>query len=77
MGRWLHDRALRTVLVVVQTDDDAVSVLVDAIGDVVEVSEKPFEAQLVRGVYKFPQRLLLILGTDRAVQMHSARSSDT
>jgi purine-binding chemotaxis protein CheW len=84
----LRDRAddLLPVNVVVQTDGGAVSLLVDEIGDVVEVSEKHFEVppqtlrgearELVRGAYKLPERLLLILDTDRAVDMNSARGMD-
>jgi purine-binding chemotaxis protein CheW len=74
------------VNVVVKTDDGAVSLLVDEIGDVVEVSEKQFELppetlrggarELVRGAYKLPERLLLILDTDRAVDMNSGRGLD-
>ncbi len=67
------------VNVVVQTDDGAVSLLVDEIGDVVEVSERDFERppetlrgaarDLIRGAYKLPGRLLLILDTARAVSL--------
>jgi purine-binding chemotaxis protein CheW len=63
--------------VVVRTDDGAVSLLVDAIGDVLEVDEESFERppetvqgtarELVRGVYKLRERLLLVLDTERAV----------
>src|SRR4051794_1631933 len=63
--------------VVVRTDDGAVSLLVDEIGDVLEVSEKLFERppetlrgtarELIRGAYKLPDRLLLILDTERTV----------
>jgi purine-binding chemotaxis protein CheW len=63
--------------VVVQTDDGAVSLLVDEIGDVLEVPEKLFERppetlkgtarELIRGAYKLKDRLLLILDTDRTV----------
>jgi purine-binding chemotaxis protein CheW len=81
----LKDRAadVLPVNVVVRADDGAVSLLVDEIGDVVEVSEKHFEAppqilrgearELVRGAYKLPNRLLLILDTDRAVDMNSTQ----
>ena len=65
--------------VVVQTNDGAVSLLVDEIGDVLEVSEKLFERppetltgtarELIRGAYKLPDRLLLILDTERTVQV--------
>lgn len=65
--------------VVVHTDDGAVSLLVDEIGDVLEVSEKQFEPppetlqgparQLIRGAYKLPERLLLILDAERTVSV--------
>jgi purine-binding chemotaxis protein CheW len=65
--------------VVVQTDDGAVSLLVDEIGDVLEVSEKLFERppetlkgearELIRGAYKLQERLLLILDADRTVSV--------
>jgi purine-binding chemotaxis protein CheW len=74
---------VQPVNVVVHTEEGAVSLLVDEIGDVVEVAEKHFEAppqtlrgearELVRGAYKLPRRLLMILDTDRAVQINSAR----
>src|SRR5215471_10964491 len=67
------------VNVVVHTDDGAVSLLVDEIGDVLEVSEKAFERppetlkgparELIRGAYKLPDRLLLILDTERTVHL--------
>jgi purine-binding chemotaxis protein CheW len=67
------------VNVVVHTDDGAVSLLVDEIGDVVEVSEKDFERppetlsrtarELIRGAYKLANRLLLILDTERTVNL--------
>ena len=61
--------------VVVRTAEGAVSLLVDEIGDVIEVEalESPpetlqgFARQVVRGVYKLPGRLLLVLDTDLAV----------
>lgn len=62
--------------VVVRTADGAVSFLVDEIGDVLEVEEGIFEPppetlqgqarELVRGVYKLDQRLMLVLDTERA-----------
>ena len=64
--------------VVVRTEDGAVSLLVDEIGDVLEASPDDFEAppetisgitrELVRGVYKLKGRLLLILDTEKAVE---------
>ena len=63
--------------VVVRTDDGAVSLLVDEIGDVLEVEEESFEnppetlqgqaRELVRGVYQLQERLMLVLDTQRAV----------
>ena len=63
--------------VVVRTEDGAVSFLVDEIGDVLEVDEESFERppetmqgqtrELVRGVYKLRERLMLVLDTERAV----------
>jgi purine-binding chemotaxis protein CheW len=65
--------------VVVQTGDGAVSLLVDEIGDVLEVPEASFERppetlrgparELIRGAYKLKDRLLLILDTDRTVNL--------
>ena len=66
------------VNVVVQTDDGPVSFLVDEIGDVLEVSEKLFEAppatlggnarQLIRGAYKLNNHLLQLLDVEQALQ---------
>jgi len=63
--------------VVVRTDDGAVSFLVDEIGDVLEVDEESFERppetvqgqarELVRGVYKLRDQLMLVLDTEQAV----------
>jgi purine-binding chemotaxis protein CheW len=57
--------------VVMRTDDGAVSLLVDEIGDVIEVNEDAFEPPpdtlqgdaraLIKGVYKLNGQLLLIL----------------
>jgi purine-binding chemotaxis protein CheW len=69
---------------VVSTDDVAVSLLVDEIGDVLDVDESTYERapenlnpqtrELIRGVYKLKDRLLLILDTDRAVDLSAARN---
>ncbi len=63
--------------VVVRTEEGVVSLLVDEIGDVLEVAATDFEQppdtideitrELVKGVYKLEERLLLILDTERAV----------
>ena len=67
--------------VVVRTDDGAVSLLVDEIGDVVTIQDDTYERlpetltgvarDLVRGVYKLKERLLLILDTERTVTLPS------
>lgn len=63
--------------VVIRTHDGAVSLLVDEIGDVLEADQALFEAppetlrgpirELVRGVFKLENRLLLILDTEKAI----------
>jgi purine-binding chemotaxis protein CheW len=63
--------------VVVRTDDGAVSLLVDEIGDVVEIQDDIYERppetlngvarELIQGVYKLKERLLLILDTEKTV----------
>lgn len=65
--------------VVIRGDDGAVSLLVDEIGDVVEVENEAFEKtpeilkgvarEVVTGIYKLKDCLLLILDTDRAIQL--------
>ncbi len=64
--------------IVVRTSDGVVSLLVDAIGDVLEVPaemhEKPPEnlqgplRDLVKGVYKLTGKLLLILDTEKVIR---------
>lgn len=65
--------------VVVRTNEGAVSLLVDEIGDVIEVEEETLESppetlrgfarEVVRGVYKLSGRLLLALDIDRIVDL--------
>lgn len=62
---------------VVRTEDGPVSLLVDEIGDVLEARADSFEPppenvepaarDLIRGVYKLKDRLLLVLDTSRTV----------
>jgi purine-binding chemotaxis protein CheW len=64
---------------VVFSEDGAVSLLVDEIGDVLDVEDKAYERppetlkgavrELVTGVYKLKERLLLILDTERAIHL--------
>jgi len=66
--------------VVVRSGEEAVSLLVDEIGDVLEVEDEAFEAppetlqgvarQLIRGVYKLKDRLLLVLDTEKTVALN-------
>ncbi len=63
--------------VVIRTDDGAVSLLVDEIGDVVEVNEDSHERapetikrmarDMILGIYKLKDRLLLVLDTEKAL----------
>lgn len=65
--------------VVVRTEDGAASLLVDEIGDMMELSDAAFEAppdtvqgparELISGVYKLEQGLLLVLDTAKTVDL--------
>jgi purine-binding chemotaxis protein CheW len=65
--------------VVVRSEDGAVSLLVDEIGDVVEVDETSFEPPpetlrgsvraMIVGVHKLNDRLMLVLDIERACHM--------
>lgn len=65
--------------VVVRSDEGAVSLLVDRIGDVVEVNEDAFEPppetlqgkvrETILGVYKLKDRLMHVLDTAKACQI--------
>ena len=67
--------------VVVRTADGPISLLVDEIGDVLEVNASTFERppetlkgearELIRGAYKLKDRLLLTLDTERVVEMNT------
>jgi purine-binding chemotaxis protein CheW len=71
--------------VVVRTGEGAFSLLVDEIGDVIEVEEKTFERppemlqgmarEMICGVHKLPERLLLVLDTERAVNVDEPDAS--
>jgi purine-binding chemotaxis protein CheW len=65
--------------VVIRHDDGAVSLLVDEIGDVLQVEEESFELppgtlagearELIRGVYKLKGSLLIALDTDKILNL--------
>lgn len=71
--------------VVVRSDDGVVSLLVDEIGDVQQVDDEQFEPppetlagsvrRLVRGVYKLEERLLLVLDTEKTLQVEGEAES--
>jgi purine-binding chemotaxis protein CheW len=68
--------------VVVRTADGAVSLLVDEIGDVLETEAEHCEEppatlpgaarELIRGVYQLPERLLLVLDTEKALMLEAS-----
>jgi purine-binding chemotaxis protein CheW len=65
--------------VVVRTEDGAASLLVDEIGDMMELADEAFEAppdtvqgtarELISGVYKLEHGLLLVLDTNKTVNL--------
>jgi purine-binding chemotaxis protein CheW len=73
----------RPMNVVVRADDGPISLLVDEIGEVVEVEEKAFEdpprtlqgvaRELIRGAYKLEDRLLLVLDTEQSITVATGR----
>jgi purine-binding chemotaxis protein CheW len=70
--------------IVVRTSDGAVSLLVDEIGDVLHMDAVAYERppenldaetrELVRGVYKLEDRLLLVLDEERTVDLTIPRA---
>lgn len=74
LGLALRPEGVEPMNVVVRTEDGAISLWVDEIGDVIEAADDSFERtpetlpamakELIRGVYKLPDRLMLVL--DRA-----------
>jgi purine-binding chemotaxis protein CheW len=73
------DPATESANVVVRTEDGPMSLLVDEIGDVIEVQEEMFETapenlsavarEVTLGVYKLERRLLLVLDVEKTVQL--------
>ncbi len=68
--------------VVVRFEDETISLLVDEVGDVMDVSQDNFEPppetlrgkvrELIRGAYKLEKQLLLILDVEKVVDMSVA-----
>ena len=71
--------------VVVRTDDGAVSLLVDEIGDVLEIAEDTFESppetirgearELIRGVHKLKDQLLLVLDVEAVLHAKGRKAA--
>ncbi|MBC8133461.1 MAG: chemotaxis protein CheW [Deltaproteobacteria bacterium] len=70
--------------VILRTEQGPVSLLVDKIGDVREVSRDLFErppdtlrdiaSDMIRGVYKLPDRLLIVIDPERAIAAVATRT---
>ncbi len=79
LGLGKLDSGRKPMNVVVRSDDGAVSLLVDQIGDVIEVDSRNFEEppdtlsgtarDLILGAYKLEGQLLLLLDCDEAIQI--------
>jgi purine-binding chemotaxis protein CheW len=73
--------------IVVRTSDGAVSLLVDEIGDVLDMDASTYERppenldpaakELIRGVYKLNGRLLLVLDAERTADLTTIGNSGT
>jgi purine-binding chemotaxis protein CheW len=71
--------------IVVRTSDGAVSLLVDEIGDVLHLDASTYERppdnldpaarDFIRGIYKLPNRLLLVLDEERTVDLTVGRNA--
>jgi len=78
LGMQMHEGA-EAFNVLIRTSDGPVSLLVDRVGDVVEVPPEAFEPapdtlrpalrSLIRGAYKLEKRLLLALDAEAAVHV--------
>jgi purine-binding chemotaxis protein CheW len=78
-----RDSSINPMNVVIRVDDGAVSLLVDQIGDVIEVDDCLFEEppetlsaelrEVIHGAYKMDGRLLLLLNWQEAVQLTESR----
>jgi purine-binding chemotaxis protein CheW len=79
LGLPVRDENVAPMNMVLRCEDGALSLLVDEIGDVIEVGEAAWEeppptltgdqAKVVRGVYKLDDRLMLVLRTDAVVDV--------
>ena len=79
LGIGAASEGVRRANVILRSDHDSVSLLVDEIGDVIEVGAESFEAppetlrgiarELIVGAYKLPERLLLVLDVERTIDV--------
>ncbi|HUB83060.1 MAG TPA: chemotaxis protein CheW [Bryobacteraceae bacterium] len=70
---------------VIRYEDAAVSLLVDEIGDVLQLNPEALDEppvnldsavrNIIRGIYKLPDRLLLVLDIERAVDLAQAMAA--
>ena len=70
---------------VIRNEDGAISLLVDEIGDVLDLEGRAYEEppvnldpaarRVIRGIYKLKDRLLLVLDADRTVDLEQGKSS--
>ncbi len=75
----------RPMNVVIRTDDGAVSLLVDEIGDVLELDDRVFDPppetipavirDVVVGIYRLTDRLLIVLNPDKVVNLTGATAT--
>lgn len=82
LGLAERPQGVEPMCVVVRTEDGVVSLLVDEIGDVIEAAEDSFERppetlagptqDLVLGVYKLADRLLLTLDIEKTVALETS-----
>lgn len=73
--------------VILRADEGLVSLLVDEIGDVIEIAGETFDAvpttlnavtrQLIRGAFLLTARLLLVLDVDRVMAIEHVNESET
>jgi purine-binding chemotaxis protein CheW len=76
-----RDENLRPLNVIIRSNGNVTSLLVDEIGDVLQLDSDDFEAtletvskigrELIKGVYKLKGRLLLILDVDKTIEVTS------
>jgi len=85
LGASTSDAGRLPMNVVVRTADRAVSLLVDEIGDVLEVDEQqrepvpdtlqPPARDVASGIVKLPRQLLVVLDVDRTLALRAVRSA--